>query len=77
MKSYELNFLEEAASRMWLAASAKIESKLASAPHGNQVFSIRDGNKIKDIAAADKYFLTIFSQHARCNDCGEPKAWLH
>jgi len=73
MNSFRLNFLEEAASRVWPAASAKIELKLASGSQGIQPFSFRDGNKFKAIAVTDKYFLTISNEHFGLNDCCEPR----
>ena len=73
MNSFGPNFLEEAASRDWPAASAKIELKLASGPQGIQAFSFHDSNKIKAIAVSDKYFLTISNEHFGLNDCCEPR----
>ena len=73
MNSFRLNFVEETASRVWTAASAKIELKLASGSQGIQAFSLRDGNKFKAIAASNKYFLTISNENFGPNDCCEPR----
>lgn len=77
MNSFELNFLEEAASRVWPAASPKIGLKPASVPQGNQAIPFREDNKIKAIAATDKYFLTNFAEQFGTDERYEPKAWLH
>ena len=77
MNSFELNFLEEAASRIWQADSRKIRLKLALAAQGIQAFSFRDSNKINAIAAADKYFLTIPSQQFGTDERCEPNEWPH
>jgi hypothetical protein len=77
MNSFGLGFLEEAASRDWPAGSAKMKLKLASGLQGIQAFSFRDVNKIKAIAAADKYLLTISAQHSGSDDCCGPNIWLH
>lgn len=77
MNSFGLNFLEEAASRVWRADSRKIGLKLASAPQRIQAFSDRDGNKIKVIDGFGKYFLTIPNQHFGTNKRCEPNEWLY
>jgi hypothetical protein len=77
MNSFEPIFLEEAARRDRSSASTEIGLEGASAWHGIQANSSGVCNKIKAIAAANKYFLTISSQELGSDERCEPSEWLH